>query len=116
MGVPSEAGAKPKSEGQFVMIDVEDALFKFVREIFLVQKDPWIIEVSVEFVLQLPHTPNCIIQIRIARQHQQRGVGSLGTVHRWRWDTPFVDNVFSMLGDRRGRRMRLRTRQLRGNL
>ena len=53
----------------------ESALFEFVGESFLIQEDPWVLELAVESVLDPPDTPDCIVHVAVPCEHDHRGIG-----------------------------------------
>lgn len=62
-----------------------NSLLELVRELYVIEKNPRVLEVGVESVLNSTHAPNDIVEVAIARKHQQRRVCPLAG-----WRLPFV--------------------------
>lgn len=80
----------------------KDARLELVRERFLIQKNPWILEFVIEPVLDSSDTMDSIVQVAVPGQHNHRGVGSpnlqrLGRVEIWR-NVVLVGDIFMGVG------------------
>lgn len=80
----------------------QNARFEVVGERFFVQKDPGVLELSIEPVLDSPDTLDSIIQVAIPRQHDHGSVGSpniqrFACIEVW-WDVVLVGDIFVGIG------------------
>ena len=48
--------------------------FEFVRELLVVQKDTWGVILAVEPVFQLVHRSYHVVDVRVAREHDERRI------------------------------------------
>lgn len=79
-----------------------NARFELVGEGFLVQENPWVLEFSIETVLDSPDALDGVVHVAVPSQHDHCGVGfpdvqRFACVEVW-WDVVLVGDIFVGIG------------------